>query len=59
MYVLKDLQGRWGHFAVLARKLCTDCLEGLFGQMRQAGGGQRDLQVKRVVELSHSLEVNR
>ena len=55
--VLDDLDARLDEFSISARKFCTDCLEGLFGQMRQAGGGQRDLLIKRVVELARSLEV--
>ena len=56
---LKDFDERYDDFAVLARKFCTDCIESLFGQMRQANGGMRDLQIKRVVELSRSLQVRR
>ena len=55
--VLDDLDSRHSEFAVLARKFCTDCIESFFGQMRQANGGQRDLHIKRVVELSRKLQV--
>ena len=55
--VLKDLDDRHDEFTVLARKFCTDCIESLFGQMRQANGGMRDLPIKRVLELSQKLQV--
>jgi hypothetical protein len=43
-----DLTGH--RYSILARRLCQDSLESLFGRLRQAGGGQRDLTVKAVVD---------
>ena len=37
-------------YSLIARRLCQDCLESLFGRMRQAGGGRRDLSVKDFVD---------
>ena len=48
--MLRHLDSRGRPYRILARRLCQDSLESLFGRMRQAGGGQRDLSVKAFVD---------
>ena len=48
--LLKALDHTGHKYSILARRLCQDSLESLFGRLRQAGGGQRDLSVKAVVD---------
>lgn len=57
--VLKDMDKRHPNgYKILARKFCSDCIESLFGKMRQANGGNRDLSIRRVVELARVLQVD-
>ena len=55
----QDLSKRHKQFSILARKVCQDCLESLFGEMRQSQGGQRDLTVMAVSELSGKIEAKK
>ena len=43
-------------FRIFARRLCQDSLESLFGRLRQANGGQRDLSVKSIVDAVDKVE---
>ena len=43
-------------FTIFARRLCQDSLESLFGRLRQANGGQRDLSVKSIVDAVDKVE---
>lgn len=48
--LLKSFEQSHTTFSILARRVCQDSLESLFGRMRQACGGQRDLSAKSIAE---------